>query len=61
MVYLLLCYTKFLCNLSVSLQSFMRILQLHLFRTCTVQELFEMPSLLPDNMNINNRLSLALA
>ena len=32
-VYLLLCYTKFLCNLGVTLQNFMRILQLNLFRT----------------------------
>jgi putative transposase len=40
-VYLLLCYTKFLCNLSVTLQNFMRILQLNLFRTCSLQELFD--------------------
>jgi hypothetical protein len=60
-VYLLLCYTKFLCNLSVTLQNFMRILQLNLFRTCTVQELFEPPGPVPDNMNINNQLCLALA
>ena len=55
-VYLLLCYTKFLCNLSVTLQNFMRILQLNLFRTCTVQELVEPPGHVPDNMNINNQL-----
>jgi len=59
-VYLLLCYTKFLCNLGVTLQNFMRILQLNLFRTCSVQELFEPPGPLPDNMNVNNQLSLAL-
>ena len=59
-IYLLLCYTKFLCNLGVTLQNFMRILQLNLFRTCTVKELFEPPGLLPDNMNVNNQLSLAL-
>jgi Transposase DDE domain/Domain of unknown function (DUF4372) len=59
-VYLLLCYTKFLCNLGVTLQNFMRILQLNLFRTCTVKELFEPPGPLPDNMNVNNQLSLAL-
>jgi len=40
-VYLLLCYTKFLCNLGDTLQNFMRILQLNLFRTCTAKELFE--------------------
>jgi hypothetical protein len=60
-VYLLLCYTKFLCNLSVTLQTFMRILQLNLFRTCSVQELFEPPSPLPDNMNVDNQLPLAWA
>jgi putative transposase len=59
-VYLLLCYTKFLCNLGVTLQNFMRILQLNLFRTCTVKELFEPAGPLPDNMNVNNQLSLAL-
>jgi hypothetical protein len=60
-VYLLLCYTKFLCNLSVTLQNFMRILQLNLFRTCSVQELLEPPGPVPDNMNVNNQLCLALA
>ena len=37
-VYLLLCYLKFLCNLSITLQSCIRILQLNLFRTCILQE-----------------------
>lgn len=60
-VYLLLCYTKFLCNLNVALQHFMRILQLNLFRTCSLQELFEPPGPPPDNMNVNNQLCLALA
>ena len=58
-VYLLLCYTKFLCNLNVALQHFMRILQLNLFRTCSLQELLEPPGPLPDNMNVNNQLTLA--
>lgn len=60
-VYLLLCYTKFLCNLNVTLQHFMRVLQLNLFRTCSLQELFEPPGPLPDNMNINSQLNLAWA
>ncbi len=60
-VYLLLCYTKFLCNLNVALQHFMRILQLNLFRTCSLQELLEPPGLLPDNMNVNNQLCLTWA
>ena len=59
-VYLLLCHTRFLCNLSVTLQIFIRILQLNLFRTCPVQELFEPPGLFPDNMNVNKQLYLAL-
>jgi hypothetical protein len=59
--YLLLCYIKFLCNLSVTLQRLMRILQLNLFRTCSVQELFEPPGPAPDNMNVNNQLTMAWA
>jgi len=60
-VYLLLCYLKFMCNLSVTLQNLMRILQLNLFRTCPLQELFEPPGPKPDNMNVNNQLCLAWA
>jgi hypothetical protein len=60
-VYLLLCYTKFLCNLNVALQHFLRILLLNLFRTCSLQELFEPPGPPPDNMNVNNQLCLAWA
>ena len=59
--YLLLCYTKFLCNLNVALQHFMRVLQLNLFRTCSLQELFEPPGPMPDNMNGNNQLTMAWA
>ncbi|MGO9393530.1 MAG: hypothetical protein ACLP7A_02840 [Desulfobaccales bacterium] len=36
-VYLLLCYLKFMCNLNLTLQNCIRILQLNLFRTCTWQ------------------------
>jgi hypothetical protein len=60
-VYLLLCYLKFMCNLSVTLQNLMRILQLNLFRTCSLQELFEPPGPVPDNMKANNQLCLAWA
>jgi hypothetical protein len=60
-VYLLLCYTKFLCNLNVALQHFMRVVQLNLFRTCSGWELFEPPGPPPDNININNQLCLAWA
>jgi len=60
-VYLLLCYLKFVCNLSVTLQNCIRILQLNLFRTCTLQELFEPPEMIADNMCHPRQLSLALA
>jgi hypothetical protein len=60
-VYLLLCYTKLLCNLSVTLQNLMRVLQLNLFRTCPLQELLEPPGPAPDNMKVNNQLCLAWA
>jgi hypothetical protein len=60
-VYLLLGYLKFLCNLSITLQNCIRILQLNLFRTCTVQELFEPPEIIADNMCHPKQLTLALA
>jgi hypothetical protein len=60
-VYLLLCYLKFLCNLSITLQNCIRILQLNLFRTCTWQELFEPPKMIADNMCHPKQLTLALA
>jgi hypothetical protein len=60
-VYLLLCYLKFLCNLTITLQNCIRILQLNLFRTCSVQELFEPPEVITDNMCHPKQLTLALA
>ncbi len=60
-VYLLLCYLKFLCNLNVTLQYFMRILQLNLFRRCSFQELLEPPEPLPKYMSDCPQLTLALA
>jgi transposase len=60
-VYLLLCYLKFLCNLSITLQNCIRILQLNLFRICTLQELFEPPEMIADNMRNSKQLTLALA
>jgi hypothetical protein len=59
-VYLLLCYLKFMCNLNVTLQNCIRILQLNLFRTCTLQELFEPPKLKTDNMSHHKQLTFAL-
>jgi len=60
-VYLLLCYLKFMCNLNITLQNCIRILQLNLFRTCTWQELFEPPKMIADNMCHPKQLTLALA
>ena len=60
-VYLLLRYLKFMCNLSFTLQNCIRILQLNLFRTCTLQELFEPSELKTDNMCHPKQLNLALA
>jgi len=61
MVYLLLCYLKFLCNLSITLQNLMRLLQLNLFRTCTFKDLFEPPWPSADIMCDSKQLTLALA
>ena len=60
-VYLLLCYLKFQCNLSITLQNCIRILQLNLFRTCTWQELFQPPEMIANNMCNSKQLTLALA
>jgi transposase len=60
-VYLLLCYLRFLCNLSITLQNCLRILQLNLFRTCALQELFEPPEIIAANMCHPKQLTLTLA
>jgi len=59
-VYLLLCYLKFMCNLNITLQNCIRILQLNLFRTCTWQELFHPPETITANMCNSKQLTLAL-
>jgi len=61
LVYLLLCYTKFLCNLDITLRNFMRLLQLNLFRTCSFQELSEPPPMITYNICNSKQLTLALA
>ena len=61
MVYLLLCYLKFLCNLGITLQNLMRLLQLNLFRTCTFKELYEPPPASTDIFSYPKQLTLALA
>ena len=59
--YLLLCYLKFRCRLGLSLQQLAQLLQLNLFRRCTIQELLE-PSTDPTTfVNHNNQLTLAFA
>jgi Transposase DDE domain/Domain of unknown function (DUF4372) len=60
-VYLLLCYLKFMCNLSITLQNCIRILQLNLFRTCTWHELFQPSETMTSNMCDSKQLTLALA
>jgi hypothetical protein len=47
--------------LTITLQNCIRILQLNLFRTCSVQELFEPPEMITDNMCHPKQLTLALA
>jgi IS4 transposase len=44
LVYLLLCYLKFLCNLVITLQNLRRLLQFNLLRMCSFKDLFEPPS-----------------
>jgi hypothetical protein len=61
MVYLLLGYLKFLCNLGITLQNLMRLLQLNLFRACTFKELFEPPPTTTDIISNYSQLTLALA
>jgi hypothetical protein len=46
--YLLLCLFKWLSKISASLQNVLRILQINLFRKCSLEELFEPPA---DKMN----------
>jgi len=46
--YLLLCYFKFLSRIGVSLQNLLRVIQLNLFRNCTLGELFKPP---PNQLN----------
>jgi len=60
-VYLLLCYLKIMCNLNITLQNCIRILQLNLFRTCTWQELFHPPETMTSNTCNSKQLTLDLA
>ena len=59
--YLLLCYIKFLCRLGLSLQQLAQLLQINLFRRCTIQELLVPPGVNGDLARDNNQLNLCLA
>ena len=59
--YLLLCYLKFLCRLGLSLQQLVQLLQLNLFRRCTIQELLQPPSVNNHLTHNNNQLNLCFA
>lgn len=58
--YLLLSYLKFLSRIGMSLRNLLRILQLNLFRNCTLRELFEPPPALANDNLVPNQLTLAL-
>ena len=56
--YLLLCMFKYLSKISVGLQNLIRVIQLNLFRRCTLEELFEPPPPKKLNNNINRQLEI---
>jgi putative transposase len=56
--YLLLCMFKFMSKVSASLQNLIRVVQLNLFRTCSLEELFEPPPKDSNKTIINNQLQL---
>ena len=59
--YLLLCMFKFLSKISVSLQNLIRVIQLNLFRRCTLEELFEPPPKVINKKHINKQLTLTFS
>ncbi len=56
--YLLLCLFKYLSKVSVSLQNLLRVIQLNLFRKCSLKELFKPPPIDTANNNVNKQLNL---
>ena len=56
--YLLLCMFKYLSKVSASLQNLLRIIQLNLFRRCSLKELFEPPPKNADLDHLNKQLPL---
>jgi len=59
--YLLLCMFKYLSKLPVGLQNLIRVIQLNLFRRCSLEELFEPPPDKSKNYNINSQLSITFS
>ena len=57
--YLLLCMFKYLSKIPASLQSILRVIQLNLFRRCSLEELFEPPPPRTNKNNINKQLMFA--
>lgn len=57
--YLLLCMMKYLSKVSASLQNILRVIQLNLFRKCSLEELFKPPPKEDNNAYINKQLRLA--
>jgi len=59
--YLLLCMFKYLSKLPVGLQNLIRVIQLNLFRRCSLEELFEPPPDKSKNYNVNSQLSITFS
>jgi putative transposase len=57
--YLLLCMFKHLSKIPASLQNLLRVIQLNLFRKCSLEELFEPPPKTIDKDRINRQLAIA--
>ena len=56
--YLLLYLFKYLSKVSVSLQNLLRVIQLNLFRKCSLKELFKPPPIDIAINNVNKQLKL---
>ena len=59
--YLLLCMFKYLSKVPASLQNLLRVIQLNLFRNCSLEELFKPPPKRVVNNNINRQLSITFS
>ncbi len=59
--YLLLCMFKFMSTITASLQNLVRVVQLNLFRTCSLEELFKPPPKDSNITKINSQLQLAFS